>query len=333
MQPLISIIIPTYNREKLLIETLDSILLQTYENWECIIIDDGSTDNSETIITTYTDNDSRFLFYNRPDYKPKGANACRNFGYEMSKGQFINWFDSDDIMHPKFLEIRITRLIEDKNLDFCACLGRKFVKGIEIDPLTIRPPIMKSDNYLEDYLLNGLFFYTPAPLWRRRFLSGKKLFDESMHRGQESDFHLRLLAYNPKYLYLEDALFYIRVGQESITTTYQKSLLAQKSIFNYFNTAFKVISEQGNAKGLILKRYIFYRQCVNYYNVSLLSKGFKGRLRSLMDYTVNIFTYSFNSKLNFGIILKLLLGMLILLFFNRGYNLFYYPQYDYRTYK
>ena len=104
MNQLVSIIIPTYNRAHLIGETLDSILAQTYTNWECIIIDDGSSDDTLEVIDNYIKKDNRFQYYRRPVERSKGPNVCRNFGYELSKGEYINWFDSDDVMLPTFLE-------------------------------------------------------------------------------------------------------------------------------------------------------------------------------------------------------------------------------------
>lgn len=104
---LVSIIIPTYNRAHLISETLDSIKAQTYTDWECIVVDDGSHDGTEHLLEYYAKNDSRFKYYKSPSSKPKGANACRNFGFEVSSGVFIQWFDSDDFMFEAFLEIKI----------------------------------------------------------------------------------------------------------------------------------------------------------------------------------------------------------------------------------
>ena len=95
MNPTISIIIPTYNRAELLKGTLDSVMKQTYEQWECIIVDDGSSDNTKQVVENYINKDSRFKYYERPPSLNKGANACRNYGFKQSKGSFVKWFDSE----------------------------------------------------------------------------------------------------------------------------------------------------------------------------------------------------------------------------------------------
>ena len=86
MNELVSIIIPVYNRASLLPETLDSIVAQSYKNFECILVDDGSTDNSIEIANIYTSKDKRFKVFSRPSNIKKGANACRNIGFFKSSG-------------------------------------------------------------------------------------------------------------------------------------------------------------------------------------------------------------------------------------------------------
>lgn len=115
--PLTSIIIPTYNRAHVIGETLDSINAQTYENWECIIVDDGSTDDTNIIVKKYLEKDNRFQFHHRPDNRLKGANACRNFGIENSKGEYIMFLDSDDICEPFCLTERVDKVVNDSSID------------------------------------------------------------------------------------------------------------------------------------------------------------------------------------------------------------------------
>lgn len=92
-QALVSIIIPTYNRAHLIGETLDSVLAQTYTNWECIIVDDGSSDNTDEVVGAYVKKDNRFKYYHRPDEHLPGGNGARNFGFKMSQGEYVNWLD------------------------------------------------------------------------------------------------------------------------------------------------------------------------------------------------------------------------------------------------
>ena len=107
MRALVSIIIPSFNRAALLPDTLDSVLNQTYGNWECIIVDDHSTDRTPQIGREFAARDERISFFTRPERKPKGAASCRNFGLEKVRGDFIQFLDSDDLLHPEKLEIHL----------------------------------------------------------------------------------------------------------------------------------------------------------------------------------------------------------------------------------
>ena len=102
---MISIIIATYNRAPYILETLQSIAQQTYENFECIIVDDGSTDNTSEIVAPIVANDKRFTYILRPETQKKGANHSRNYGFTLSKGDYVKFFDSDDVMLPTHLEV------------------------------------------------------------------------------------------------------------------------------------------------------------------------------------------------------------------------------------
>ena len=84
---MISIILPVYNQIQYLKETLNSILTQSFCNWECIIVDDGSSKETIQLLIEYCNIDDRIKFYNRPANRIKGANSCRNYGYEKSRGE------------------------------------------------------------------------------------------------------------------------------------------------------------------------------------------------------------------------------------------------------
>ncbi|WP_299130598.1 glycosyltransferase family 2 protein [uncultured Winogradskyella sp.] len=334
-QGLVSIIIPTFNRAHVIYETLNSIISQSYTNWECIVVDDGSLDGTVSLLSDFIAKDSRIQFYKRPADLPKGANTCRNYGYKIAKGEFVNWFDSDDVMCPNFLEQHVTQLNEDSTLDFSSCLYFQFTDetpSMDSNYKPVKPLIFQSKNYIEDYILHGLYFITNSILWRKNFLDNKDLFDAQMHRAQEWDFHLRMLCYNPQYKYIKTGLFYRRKDGSSITNNYKASLKANHSIFRFFDKAYYIIQQNQPPNTPKLMQYILYRQAVNYYNLSTLVKGFSGRLIIMRQYADQLLGYATNSKVGLKTTLKLCLGVIGLLFFNKGYKLFYYPQYDHRSY-
>ncbi|MDT0687294.1 glycosyltransferase family 2 protein [Autumnicola psychrophila] len=104
MKPEVSVIIPTFNRAHTIGETIDCIVNQTFRNWECIIVDDGSTDGTEEFLKKKLSGDSRFIYLQRPLQRKKGAASCRNIGLEKAKGTFIQFLDSDDLVAENKLE-------------------------------------------------------------------------------------------------------------------------------------------------------------------------------------------------------------------------------------
>ncbi|RMB57429.1 glycosyltransferase family 2 protein [Dokdonia sinensis] len=109
---MISIIIATYNRANYIAETLTAIQNQTYGDFECIVVDDGSTDHTEEIVQEFEKTDARFRYIVRPDSVPKGANYSRNYGYTFARGSYIKFFDSDDVMLPHHLEVSLKHMKE-----------------------------------------------------------------------------------------------------------------------------------------------------------------------------------------------------------------------------
>ena len=108
---LISIIVPIYNVENYLRQCLDSIMSQTYQNFECLLINDGSPDNSADICREYVEKDSRFHYFEKEN---GGVSSARNLGIERSKGQYITFIDSDDWVESNYLEVLYKSLIDEK---------------------------------------------------------------------------------------------------------------------------------------------------------------------------------------------------------------------------
>lgn len=115
--PIVSIITPSYNRADIVHETAESIFNQTYPDWEWVIVDDGSTDNSWEVLQKYTEQDSRVKLYKRKG-EQKGACVCRNQAVDVCNGKYLIFLDTDDILEPFCVENRVKTMEENPELDF-----------------------------------------------------------------------------------------------------------------------------------------------------------------------------------------------------------------------
>lgn len=274
---LVSVIIPTFNRAGLIPETLESIIAQTYTHWECIIVDDGSSDATETVIREYIRKDTRFHYFSRPENRMKGANACRNYGFEKSNGTYVKWFDSDDIMYPDFLEKQVRILENNKELDFCICLADGFVNGRK-EKNIFRANRNPEHDPLTALLTKNHYFFTAAPLWNRNVLEGMELFDESLFNSHETDFHFRMLSENLKYRYTDDVLFSIRRGHSSITQEESNVPESHLSRLSFFLKAFEITERSDIKEKNRLKQYILYRQLSIFYMLRTAAENHKTNL-------------------------------------------------------
>jgi glycosyltransferase involved in cell wall biosynthesis len=109
-RPLVSIIIPTFNRAAIITDTLDSVKNQKYNNWECFIIDDGSNDNTEEVVQNYSNHDIRFHYIKKQN---GGSASARNEGLKYASGQYVLFLDSDDLLHPDMISKHI-RVLQEK---------------------------------------------------------------------------------------------------------------------------------------------------------------------------------------------------------------------------
>lgn len=124
---LISIIIPTFNSSKHIKATLDSVLSQTYTDWECILVDDGSVDLTETISENYREKDNRFHLYKRPDHLPKGPSSARNYGVTKAQGEYLIFLDADDLLASTCLENRVAQFQQNPECDFLVFQMERFL--------------------------------------------------------------------------------------------------------------------------------------------------------------------------------------------------------------
>src|SRR5690606_480254 len=181
---LISIIIPSYNRANLIGETLDSIIAQSCTQWECLVVDDGSTDATNIVIAEYAQKDKRIKLFKRPDTKPKGANACRNIGLQEAQGDYVVFFDSDDLMSENHLEVK-ANAIQKFNCDYVITKTQYFnysnesiERNYQFDKFAITP-----FNYVTQKI-NWLTY----DILIKKSLAKSICFNENLQSGQEYNY-------------------------------------------------------------------------------------------------------------------------------------------------
>ncbi len=307
--PLVSIIIPTYNRAHLIGETLDSVLAQTYQNWECIVVDDGSTDNTDELILNYIAKDNRFKYCHRPADKPKGANACRNYGLELAKGEYINWFDSDDLMRPNFM-IRKLEVLKKHQVDFVVSESLNFDNKGTYE-LKKYKGNLKYELTGKNYILRKVYWITQDFLIHRGKL-GNYNFNETLHSGQETSFFIVLLNIrNLKGKAINETLSFRRLHDTSIQQTLKKSRSDAyrgklKSLLSTYIQIYKTIDNE-------TKHYMQREIMTVFYQLKLKNVG-ANEFRVFMG---NLF-YNKNPLKASAFFISMLLNS----YFNIGYKLF-----------
>lgn len=303
-RPLISIIIPTYNRALLIGETLDSILNQSFISWECILVDDCSSDNTKSIIKKYIDLDNRFQYYERPKDRIKGPNSCRNFGFKKSKGKFINWFDSDDLLFEYSLELWIKNFNSGIDAVIGKCEVFDSVNGTKLS----ENRILSFGNLIKDYFLGNITYYVSGPLWRRTFLEAQEeLFDEEIRYLDDWDFNLRMIYQNPSIKFLDIPIFRYRSHSYSLSKQIEYNNFEEfKSECIARNKHLKLLPKKDSQNkqiiNFILKRHeVFLNEAIKkkdrsrkFFFLKLLSVQF--RFKKIIGIFKTIFLFSFKLK-------------------------------------
>ncbi len=196
--PLVSIIVPTFNRKELLSECLESLLHQEYENWECIVVDDNSTLPYINLLRKeYEIRDSRFRFFSRPKDYPSGASACRNYGFLQSNGKYIQWLDDDDFLSNNKISAQIKQLESiDSELTFSFCSWDLFWPGKKLEiknPFDLKNEVHPSD-FFNIIGLNKTFLPCSAYLTSSTLIKRSGLWDLRLTLNDDAEFFSRVLT-------------------------------------------------------------------------------------------------------------------------------------------
>jgi glycosyltransferase involved in cell wall biosynthesis len=208
---MVSVIIPAFNSEKYISQAIESVLNQTYQNFELIIVNDGSTDRTEEIIQNYL-NGHLYIYQ-----KNKGVAAARNTGISASKGEYIAFLDSDDIWLPKKLELQVHYLTMHLDTDLVYADYSTFNdRGILEENLTLARQLPRPCGYIFHTLLFKCFFQTSTVMIRRNVLDKVGMFDEQFFVGEDYDLWLRISAEH-RIGYLPEVVAKYRQHSPSIT--------------------------------------------------------------------------------------------------------------------
>jgi glycosyltransferase involved in cell wall biosynthesis len=209
--PLVSVIIPTCNRNALLLECLRSVKAQTWPAIETIVVDDGGGEDPAEIAGRLGGETAGINVVRPVEHRPdaRGAQVSRNVGFEQSSGEFVLFLDDDDLLAPHCIEQRARLLMAEPDVAYSVSPCTKFEHAPkDTDPLWARWREDQDDLLL--FLGNSVPWQTSGPLWRRGALAKVGRWDESLAAGHDYEFHIRALAHGLAYRRLPVPDFYWR---------------------------------------------------------------------------------------------------------------------------
>lgn len=212
----------TYNRAHFIVETLEAIQNQTFLDWECLIIDDGGTDNTLEVIATIIESDHRFQVFKRPENYKKALPGCRNYGLDLAKGEYVIFFDDDDIPHPQNLELCVLELA-DPAISFCRYIREVFFEdfhyAFDYSKTYTSFYIDKSD--IEKILNNQFQFNSTSVMWRASCFE-KGRYVETLLYCEEWELYSRIISAGIRGISIDKCLFYGRKHPDSMTGEYDR---------------------------------------------------------------------------------------------------------------
>ena len=289
MKYLITIIIPTYNRANLLSRAIKSVLNQTFKDFELIVVDDGSTDNTAEVIKKFQEQDKRIRYIQHD--KNKGTAATRNIGIKAAKGEYIAFLDSDDEWFPEKLEKQVSLFEHSlrKNLGFVSCNYLEFYSESGREVL-YRVPRHKSS--LKVLLESNTLCNSSNVMIKKEVFDNVGHFDEKIKIGEDWDMWIRI-AQKYNFDFVEEPLFKYYIHQNNIMKT--TSNLRKEKDIEYIFQKYKEYYKADPKLYSIRLRY----EGTSYILVGEARKGRECFIKSIKKYPLNIKSYLY-FLLSFG---------------------------------
>lgn len=281
--PKVSIIMATYNRAQYILESIKSIQNQTFDDWECIVVDDGSTDKTEDILKPVLKADGRFKYFKRKEKYHKGLPGSRNYGLDLAKGDYIIFFDDDDIAHPQNLEICVQEL-SSRDISFCRYIRKTFTGDFDYNFDFSKAYsyffIDKSD--INKILKNELQFNSCAVMWTKACYETHR-YTEHLKYAEEWEVYARILTSVGKGISINKALYFGRKHEVSVTGNFGNK--KESSLASYAD-AIDLVIQNLKQKNLITdeilryfiqialdyKKYNLYDRIIKTLNLSSIEK-------------------------------------------------------------
>ena len=281
--PIVSVIIPTYNRAHLIDKAINSVLSQTYQDYEIIVVDDASTDNTKEVVKDFTDSRISYIFHtNNLD-----ISAARNSGIKASQGKYIALLDSDDEWLPEKLDKQINKFEKESLKIGVIYTGSYYIdeKGNQIRKVHV--PIKEGYIY-EDLLRAGGYLCLSSTLIKRECFKKVGLFDENLPPCEDLDMWIRIAKYY-KFSYIKDLLVATRIHNNQITNDSEALIEGIKKIqvkynkelgkrpysnsIRYFHLGNKLCHLRKRKEGqkYFIKAISIYPFCIKYYVYLLCS--------------------------------------------------------------
>jgi glycosyltransferase involved in cell wall biosynthesis len=271
--PLVSIIIPLYNAEKYVEETLQSVLEQSFEGWECIVVDDHSTDDSYLVAQRYIlQYPNKFKLFRNPR---KGACAARNFGFEQSTGEYIQYLDADDILSPHKLSSQLEQIQKFGNNYVYSCRWGRFydsIADVKWAHQAVDKDYEPSWQWLNDSWQGKGMTANSCWLTHKDMIQKAGNWDENLLVNQDGDFFARVLLHSKAVKFVDEKGVYYRSGNtlsisQSSRYTVQKatSLLNSYKAYNQYAIDHEVLQElkQGLGNNFLMFMYQYHRYFPN----------------------------------------------------------------------
>ena len=276
----VSIILPVYNSEKTIENTISSVLAQDYDNFELIVINDGSKDNSDSICRRIACRDNRIVYYKKEN---SGVSNTRNFGIDKSSGDYITFIDSDDVMLPDFLSKMVGCVTDSVNLVVC---GYYSILNNISKKFTYEKTIISDDMSFVIETLQSRFLFNQVwnKLYSSKIIKDYNIrFDSSIDLGEDLKFNIDYLLYVDRIMILENPLYNYIISNNGLGFKYRfNSALIKLSILEYLELFYE---KKNYSKKYIYCSYI--RQWMSHFSNIVNNKNglkFMEKIKSIKSF-------------------------------------------------